>query len=332
MQQLRNVNISGVVATASGVAHPGDVEDMLHATIAGVVANADGVAPAGTVRVSDGVAGLLAAAIGVAPAGTVLAVRNVTLGGIVAAGTGQAPAGTVSGIRNPTIAGLIAGGIGAAPAGTVTTTRSTAVPGVVATGTGTGYPGTVVADSPVTYDNSTYSDGSGTTNLSLTVVANSTIVVYSAGSQLSAATVDGNAMTFVTHGSSGESTMYVMHGVSAGSHSIQTTRSGSSGHIVSATSYTKTGSVITHSNATTSSGTSVTPSVSPAGSNGIVVGGFNFGASSGEIGSVTSNGDLRVRYRRTSGNCLGVSDRSSTPITLTTPSSGSWTAIGIRLV
>ncbi|WNM69739.1 minor tail protein [Gordonia phage Crater] len=176
------------------------------------------------------------------------------------------------------------------------------------------------------YDNSTVIDGSSTTSVNLTVAANATIIVFVAGNTTNAARVDGVNMSLV--GKTSNAAMYYATGLAAGSRAIQVDRSTSSGHIVSAVSYTGVSSV---SGGVTASGTSNAPSGTPTGSGGRTLVGFDFSAGSAEIDSVTSNGEVRVKYRRTTGNCLAVADRAGSPVTLSTPASGSWTSIAVRL-
>ncbi|WIC40228.1 minor tail protein [Gordonia phage Holliday] len=176
------------------------------------------------------------------------------------------------------------------------------------------------------YDNSTVIEGSSTTSVNLTVAANATIIVFVAGNTTNAARVDGVNMSLV--GKTSNAAMYYATGLAAGSRAIQVDRSTSSGHIVTAVSYTGVSSV---SGGVTASGTSNTPSGTPTGSGGRTLVGFDFSAGSAEIDSVTSNGEVRVKYRRTTGNCLAVADRAGSPVTLSTPASGSWTSIAVRL-
>lgn len=176
------------------------------------------------------------------------------------------------------------------------------------------------------YDNFTVAEGLSTTSLNLTVGANATAIVFVAGNTTNAARVDGVNMTLVAKTSN--AAMWFATALAAGTRAIQVDRSTSSGHIVSAVSYTGVSQVV---GGVTASGTSTTPSGTPSGSGGRVLVGFDFSAGSTEIDSVTSDGDVRVKYRRTSGNCLAVADRAGPSVSLTTPSSAAWTSIAVRL-
>lgn len=178
----------------------------------------------------------------------------------------------------------------------------------------------------IKFDNVAIVEGSATTNFDLTVGANATIIVFVAGNVTNAARVDGVPMTLV--GKTGNAAMYYATGLAAGARNVQVDRSGSSGHIVSAVSYTGVSAVV---GGALGSGTSAAPAGTPTGSGNTAVTGFDFSAGSAEINNVTSNGTLRARYRRTSGNCLAVADRQATPVQLSTPSSGSWTSISVWL-
>ncbi|QCG77775.1 hypothetical protein QLQ77_gp29 [Gordonia phage Reyja] len=176
-------------------------------------------------------------------------------------------------------------------------------------------------------DNSLVVEGSATTNVNLTVGALSpAILVFVAGNLTTAARVDGAAMVLL--GKTSNAAMYAMTGLAAGARNVQVDRSGSSAHIVSVLSYTGvsmiTGGVL-------GSGSGTTPSSTPSGAGHLAVAGFDFGVSSGDVGSVVSNGNLRQLYRRTAANALAVADRAETPVAITNPTGGSWTSIGVWL-
>lgn len=175
-------------------------------------------------------------------------------------------------------------------------------------------------------DNSLVVEGSATTNVNLTVGAGAAIIVFVAGNLTAAARVDGVAMTLIGKTSNGA--MYGMTGLAAGVRNVQVDRSGSSAHIVAVLSYT---GVSTITGGALGSGSGNTPSGTPSGSGHLAVVGFDFGVSSGDVGSVVSNGTLRQLYRRTAANALAVADKDSTPVTITNPTGGSWTSIGVWL-
>ncbi|AMS03839.1 hypothetical protein SEA_BAXTERFOX_29 [Gordonia phage BaxterFox] len=169
-------------------------------------------------------------------------------------------------------------------------------------------------------------EGAATTNVNLTVGAGAAIIVFVAGNVTSAARVDGVAMTLV--GKTSNAAMYGITGLAAGARNVQVDRSGSSAHIVAVQSYT---GVSTMTGGATGSGSGTTQSGSPSGSGHLAVVGFDIGLSSGDIGSVVSNGSLRQLYRRTSGNALAVADRGAVPVSITNPTGGSYTSIGVWL-
>ncbi|QKY78396.1 hypothetical protein SEA_BARSTEN_41 [Gordonia Phage Barsten] len=178
----------------------------------------------------------------------------------------------------------------------------------------------------ITFDNVATAEGSATTTLNLTTGSNATIIVFVAGDITNAARVDGVAMTLIAKTSNAG--MYYATGLSAGSHTVQTDRNGSTGHIVSALSYL---GVTTVSGGTTNSGSGTSLSASAAGSGGIVVAGFDLASGSSDIANVTSNGVIRVRYRRTTGNCQVVADLNASPVTASNSYGSGWTSIGVRL-
>ncbi|AMS03188.1 minor tail protein [Gordonia phage Herod] len=175
-------------------------------------------------------------------------------------------------------------------------------------------------------DNSLVVEGAATTNVNLTVGAGAAIIVFVAGNVTSAARVDGVAMTLVGKTSNGA--MYGITGLAAGARNVQVDRSGSSAHIVAVLSYT---GVSTITGGALGSGSGNTPSGTPSGSGHLAVVGFDFGVSSGDVGSVVSNGNLRQLYRRTAANALAVADKDTVPVTITNPTGGSWTSIGVWL-
>ncbi|QOI66859.1 minor tail protein [Gordonia phage Bosnia] len=175
-------------------------------------------------------------------------------------------------------------------------------------------------------DNSLVVEGAATTNVNLTVGAGAAIIVFAAGNVTSAARVDGVAMTLVGKTSNGA--MYGITGLAAGARNVQVDRSGSSAHIVAVLSYT---GVSTITGGALGSGSGNTPSGTPSGSGHLAVVGFDFGVSSGDVGSVVSNGNLRQLYRRTAANALAVADKDTVPVTITNPTGGSWTSIGVWL-
>ncbi|UUG69815.1 hypothetical protein SEA_CLAP_29 [Gordonia phage Clap] len=176
-------------------------------------------------------------------------------------------------------------------------------------------------------DNFLVVEGSATTNVNLTVGALSpAILVFVAGNLTTAARVDGAAMTLI--GKTSNAAMYAMAGLAAGARNVQVDRSGSSAHIVAVSSYT---GVSTVTGGATGSGSGNTPSSTPSGSGHLAVAGFDFGVSSGDVGSVVSNGNLRQLYRRTAANALAIADKGSAPVTLANPTGGTWTSIGVWL-
>lgn len=178
----------------------------------------------------------------------------------------------------------------------------------------------------VLFDNSLVVEGSATTSVNLTVGAGAAIIVFVAGNLTAAARVDGAAMTLI--GKTSNAAMYGITGLAAGVRNVQVDRSGSSGHIVGVFSYT---GVSTVTGGELGSGSSNTPSGTPSGSGHLALVGFDFGVSSGDVGSVVSNGSLRQLYRRTAANALAVADKDSAPVTITNPTGGSWTSIGVWL-
>ncbi|AYR02933.1 minor tail protein [Gordonia phage Stultus] len=178
----------------------------------------------------------------------------------------------------------------------------------------------------VAFDNSLVVEGAATTNVNLTVAAGATIIVFAAGNVTTAARVDGVAMTLI--GQTSNAAMYAATGLAAGARNIQVDRSGSSSYIVAAASYTGATAV---AGGALGSGSSTTPSGTPAGSGSRAVVGFDIGVASGDMPSVVSNGSIRQLYRRTSGNVLAIADRTAAPVTLTNPTGGSWTTIAAWL-
>ena len=175
-------------------------------------------------------------------------------------------------------------------------------------------------------DNSLVVEGSATTSVNLTVGAGAAIIVFVAGNLTAAARVDGVAMTLI--GKTSNAAMYAMTGLAAGARNVQVDRSGSSAHIVAVLSYT---GVSTVTGGALGSGSGNTPSGTPAGSGHLAVVGFDFGVSSGDVGSVVSNGNLRQLYRRTAANALAVADKDAAPVTITNPTGGTWTNIAVWL-
>ncbi|AMS02504.1 minor tail protein [Gordonia phage Bjanes7] len=175
-------------------------------------------------------------------------------------------------------------------------------------------------------DNSLVVEGSSTTNVNLTVGAGAAVIVFVAGNQTAASRVDGVAMTLI--GKTSNAAMYGITGLAAGARNVQVDRSGSSAHIVAVLSYT---GVSTITGGALGSGSGNTPSGTPSGSGHLAVVGFDFGVSSGDVGSVVSNGNLRQLYRRTAANALAVADKDSAPVTITNPTGGSYTSIGVWL-
>ncbi|QGJ93594.1 minor tail protein [Gordonia phage MelBins] len=178
----------------------------------------------------------------------------------------------------------------------------------------------------VAFDNSTVLEGSSTTNTNLTVGAGATIIVFVAGNVTNAARIDGTPMTLV--GKTANAAMYYATGLAAGVRNVQVDRSGSSAHIVSVLSYT---GVTTVTGGVLGSGSGTTQSASPSGTGGLAVAGFDIGLSSGDVGSVVSNGNIRQLYRRTSGNAMVVADKPVPPIEITNPTGGSYTTIAVWL-
>ena len=178
----------------------------------------------------------------------------------------------------------------------------------------------------VLFDNSLVVEGSATTNVNLTVGAGAAIVVFVAGNLTNAARVDGVPMTLI--GKTGNAAMYAITGLAAGARNVQVDRSGSSAHIVAVQSYTGVSAV---TGGATGSGSGTTQSGAPSGSGHLAVVGFDIGISSGDVGSVVSNGNLRRVYRRTPANALAVADKDTAPVTITNPTGGSYTSIGVWL-
>ncbi|AXQ60653.1 hypothetical protein SEA_ALI17_37 [Gordonia phage Ali17] len=178
----------------------------------------------------------------------------------------------------------------------------------------------------VAFDNSTVLEGAATTNTNITVGAGATIIVFAAGNITNAARVDGVAMTLV--GKTANAAMYYATGLAAGARNVQVDRSGSSSYIVAVMSYT---GVTTVTGGVLGSGSGTTQSASPSGTGGLAVAGFDIGLSSGDVGSVVSNGNIRQLYRRTSGNALVVADKPVPPIEITNPTGGSYTTIAVWL-
>ncbi|QXO13125.1 hypothetical protein QLQ78_gp28 [Gordonia phage Jojo24] len=178
----------------------------------------------------------------------------------------------------------------------------------------------------VLFDNSLVVEGSATTNVNLTVGAGAAIIVFVAGNLTAAARVDGVPMTLI--GKTSNAAMYYATGLAAGARNVQVDRSGSSAHIVTVLSYT---GVSTATGGATGSGSGTSQSGAPSGSGHLAVVGFDIGLSSGDVGSVVSNGNMRQLYRRTSGNALAVVDRAEVPVTITNPTGGSYTSIGVWL-
>ncbi|QDH93194.1 minor tail protein [Gordonia phage Zipp] len=178
----------------------------------------------------------------------------------------------------------------------------------------------------VAYDNSTVLEGAATTSTNITVGAGATIIVFAAGNVTTAARVDGVAMTLV--GKTANAAMYYATGLAAGVRNVQVDRSGSTSYIVSVLSYTGVSVV---SGGVLGSGSGTTQSGSPSGTGGLAVVGFDIGLSSSDVGLVTSNGAIRVLYRRTSGNALVVADKPVPPVEIANPTGGSYTTIAVWL-
>ncbi len=178
----------------------------------------------------------------------------------------------------------------------------------------------------VLFDNSLVVEGAATTNVNLTVGAGAAIIVFVAGNLTTAARVDGAAMTLI--GKTSNAAMYAMTGLAAGARNVQVDRSGSTAHIVAVLSYT---GVSTVTGGALGSGSGTNPSSTPSGPGHLAVAGFDFGVSSGDVASVVSNGNLRQLYRRTAANALAVADRAAIPVTITNPTGGSFTSIGVWL-
>ncbi|QNJ58012.1 hypothetical protein SEA_JKSYNGBOY_38 [Gordonia phage JKSyngboy] len=177
------------------------------------------------------------------------------------------------------------------------------------------------------FDQSIVVEGSATTSVNITVPAAATVIVFVAGNVTNAARVDGAAMTLI--GKTSNAAMYAAVGLAAGARNVQVDRSGSSAHIVNVVSYTNVSSVV---GGATGSGSGTTQSGSPTGAGHLAVVGFDISLSSSDVGSVTSNGNLRQVYRRTSGNSLALADRTETPVTITNPTGGSYTTVAAWLV
>lgn len=178
----------------------------------------------------------------------------------------------------------------------------------------------------VQFDNAATAEGASTTTINLTTADAATIIVFVAGNVTNAARVDGVPMTLVSK--TANAAMYYATGLAAGNHVVQTDRSGSSGHIVTALSYTGVTSV---TGGALSSGTGTSLSGAPSGTGGWALVGFDFSSGSADIANATSNGSIRTRYRRTTGNCLAVADHVVSPVTLANSYGGSWTSIGVWL-
>lgn len=178
----------------------------------------------------------------------------------------------------------------------------------------------------VAFDNSTVLEGAATTSTNITVGAGATIIVFVAGNVTNAARVDGVAMTLV--GKTANAAMYYATGLAAGARNVQVDRSGSSAHIVSVLSYT---GVTTVTGGVLGSGSGTSQSATPSGTGGLAVAGFDVGLSSGDVGSVVSNGNIRQLYRRTAANALVVADRAAAPVEITNPTGGSYTTIAVWL-
>ncbi|AXH46490.1 minor tail protein [Gordonia phage RobinSparkles] len=177
------------------------------------------------------------------------------------------------------------------------------------------------------FDNATSLENSGsTTTFNLTVGAGAALIVFAAGNATTGARVDGVSMTALASTSNG--IMYGITGLSAGVKSIAVDRSSTGSFVICAASYT---GVTNISGVVTGSGSNASPTISPTGSGGIVVGGFDFTASN--IATVGGVDNLRAAYRRTTGNCAAISDRLVAPVGLTgTGATGNnYTAIGARL-
>lgn len=181
----------------------------------------------------------------------------------------------------------------------------------------------------VTFDNAANdAAGAGTVTINMVTGAGACAIVFAAGNLTNGATVDGVAMTLL--GKTSNAAMYIAFGLTAGSHTFVITRgTGGTSFITTVVSYVGAVSAMGFS---TGSGSSNSPILNYDGPGGLAVAGFDISAGSSEIATITSTGDVRVRIRRTTANAMILADSITVPISLSTPSSNSWTSIGVRLI